>query len=328
MASQRDYYQLLGVKRDATAADIRKAYRRLARQYHPDVNQSPEAVQRFSEISEAHEVLSDEEKRKSYDRFGHAGVGAGRPDGAPPGGGFHTSWSSDAPGAGGSTADFGSIFEQMFGGAGGAPFGAGAGPGVGPTPRGAPRPTRGEDMKHRITVSFMTAAIGGQEQVHLRTGGGVQTLTVTIPPGMEDEGKLRLKGRGQASLTGGPAGDLIIIVKVGHHPWFRREGLDLLIDVPVSIAEAALGTTVEVPLLDGSVTMKIPAGASSDRKLRIKGKGIDDGKGRVGDFYVVVQIAAPEELTEPQRRILEDLAAGLKNPRESGPWADATSDGA
>jgi len=350
MAAERDYYDILGVKRDATDAEIRKAYRKLARTFHPDMNKSPEAAEKFSEVSEAYEVLSDAEKRKTYDRFGRADVGA---PGSAPGssrggaggpGGFRYSWSSapggapgGGPGAGpggeGVPPEVESIFEQMFGGrAGGSPFGFGgfgAGPAGGATGGGArsrtaarPQPEKGEDLHHALTVTFMTAALGGSEAIRLNTGSGSQTITVRIPPGIEDGGKLRLKEKGQPSMTGGPAGDLIITIKVGHHPLFRREGLDLLVDVPLTIAEATLGTKIKVPLLSGSVELKIPAGASSGQKLRIKGKGIDDGKGRIGDFYAVVQIVAPDALSPEGEEHLRALAGELKNPRDSGPWAE------
>lgn len=168
----------------------------------------------------------------------------------------------------------------------------------------------------------MTAAKGGSEHIRLNTGTGAQTITVKIPPGIEDGGKLRIKGKGQPSPSRGADGDLIVTVTLGKHPLFRREGLDLLVDVPITIAEAALGTSVNVPMLSGSVEMKIPAGAGSGRKLRIKKKGIADSKGRVGDFYAVVQIVAPDSLGDQDREMLKNLASRLKNPRESGPWND------
>ncbi len=326
MPVSQDYYDLLGIKRDAAESEIRKAYRRLARQYHPDMNKSPEAEKKFAEISEAHDVLSDPDKRRAYDRFGQAGVGArhGAPGYGPGPGGFQQTWSTSGPGA---EPDMESIFEQMLGGrtGGGSPFGYSGfgGPGS-PAAQAQPRPTKGADLHHRLAVSFMTAAKGGDEHIRLNTGAGTQTITVRIPPGMDDAGKLRVKGKGQTSPNGGPDGDLIITVSVGRHPLFRREKLDLLLDVPVTIVEATAGVTIHMPLLTGSVDMKIPPGASSGRKLRIKGKGIEDGKGRVGDFYAVVQIVVPEELSEAGHEHLRQLADELKNPRESGPWADLT----
>ncbi len=321
MSTHQDYYQLLGVKRDATVVELRKAYRKLARKYHPDVNKSPEAARRFTEISEAYEVLSDPDKRKTYDRFGHAGLGSGPASGGP-GGGFRQTWSGPGGAQPGGSIDVESLFGEMFGSGGGSPFGVG---GFQPGPGGVgapPPPKKGQDLLHRLSLSFMTAASGGEEHVLINMGNSRQTITVKIPPGIEDEGKLRIKAKGQLSPNGGPPGDLIITVNVGKHPLFRREGLDVLVDVPITIAEATLGTTVSVPLLAGSVEMKIPSGASSGQKLRIKGRGIDADKGRIGDFYAVIQIVAPESLSDEGRHLIEQLSRELQNPRQSGPWAD------
>lgn len=318
--SAKDYYELLGVSRNATADEIRRAYRRLARQFHPDVNKSPDAATRFAEINEAYEVLSDAKKRKTYDQFGHTRVGAAGPGGF---GGGRVRWSDFAGGPGGFETgragpgidpdDLGSLFEQMFSGRGGpSPF---AGPGHAAAP-----PQRGSDLQHELTISFLTAARGGQEQLHLRQQGSDERISVKIPPGIESGAKLRIKGKGQPGPGG--YGDLILTVKVGKHPYFRREGLDLLVDVPITIAEAVTGAVATVPLLSGSVSIKIPPGASSGRKLRVKGRGIADGKGKQGDFYAVVQIAAPDRITEKARSLIQQLAGELKNPRDSAPWVE------
>jgi DnaJ-class molecular chaperone len=309
----RDYYDILGVRRDATDDEIRSAYRGLARRYHPDVNKDKDAEQRFAEVSEAYEVLSDPEKKAAYDRFGHAGVGAGGPSGGGPQGWGHA--------GGASAADFGDIFEQMFGGAGPSFHpGAGAAP-----PR--PRPRRGHDLERTVTVTFMTAALGGTE--HLRVahqegdqGGSGAEIAVTIPAGVEDGTKLRLRGRGSAGSSGGPRGDLIVTVRVGRHPYFRREGLDVLIDLPISVTEATLGCVIDVPLLAGSVELRVPPGSSSGTRLRVKDKGIRPPKRAPGNFYAVVQIAAPSELSPRARGLFESLREELKNPRDSRPWAD------
>ena len=153
-------------------------------------------------------------------------------------------------------------------------------------------------------------------------GAKTQTVKVKIPRGVDSGAKLRVKGKGRPSPQGGSAGDLILELDVGAHPLFRREGLDLVVDVPVNIAEAALGTTVDVPLLNGTAEIKIPPGASSGTRLRIKGKGLQDAGGKKGNFYAVVQIVAPAELSDDIRAQLEALRPELKNPRESGPWAD------
>jgi len=311
MSKQRDYYDDLGVGRGATADEIRKAYRRLARKHHPDVSSSPDAARQFAEISEAYEVLNDAEKRKTYDSFGRAGVkGAGR-------GGFDPNDFSGFSGGGFDAGDVGSIFDQMFGGqTGGSPFSANHGQ--------RPVPRKGHDLEHALHVTFMTAATGGEERLRLGRGSGSEsgrTINVKIPAGIDTGGRLRIKGRGHPGASGGPAGDLILTLGVGAHPHFRRDGLDLLVDVPITIAEAALGVSVTVPLLKGSAEIKIPPGASSGRKLRIKGKGIQGARDRSGDFYAVVQIVAPADLSERGRTLLEELADELKNPRDSGPWS-------
>jgi curved DNA-binding protein len=319
MPQDRDYYEVLGVGRDATADEIRRAYRRLARQYHPDVNKSSDAATRFAEMQEAYEVLSDAEKRKAYDRFGHAGVGVGH---GPGGFGRGGAWRVNVgPGGQFDASDFASVFDELFGGRAGAPFGVGPQRPEAEVPR-RPPPSRGRDLHDALVVSFMTAALGGSEQVRVTGGGGPpQTITVKIPPGIDTGEKLRVKGKGHPGRGGAPAGDFILTVQVGRHPYFRREGLDVLIDVPVTIAEATFGASVTVPLVKGSVEIKIPPGASSGQKLRVKQEGLADAKGRTGDFYAVVQIVAETDLSPRGRELLRELEAELKNPRKSAPWA-------
>ncbi len=310
MAGEKDYYEVLGVDRGASADAIRKAYRGLAREFHPDVNKSADASTRFAEVQEAYDVLSDAEKRKAYDRFGHAGVGVGQGPGGFGGGGWSAQYSGDPFGG----ADFTSAFEDLFGArGGGSPFDRAA-PGVMP-------PRRGNDFQHMLSVTFMTAALGGTEIIRIGKGSKPQTISVKIPAGIESGAQLRVRGKGAAGVDGGPSGDLRLTVEIGQHPWFRREGLDVLINVPVTIAEATFGTTVTLPLLKGSVDLKIPPGAASGQKLRVKGKGMDDGKGGHGDFYAVVQVVAPTELTERGTRLLHELEPELQNPRDSGPWS-------
>ncbi len=319
---QRDYYATLEVDRKATAEEIRKAYRRLARKYHPDVNKSPDAATRFAAVQEAYEVLSDASKRKAYDQFGRDGVKVGQ------GPGGFGGW--DVGFGRGGVDDLSSIFEEMFGGAG--PFGGGR-PFGRSTSTGAQRSTarearraraepaaRGADVRETLQVSFMTAALGGKEELRRSTpgSGAGKTISVKIPAGIESGTQLRVKGAG---APGDPTGDLILAVAVGEHPYFRRQGLDLYIDVPITIAEAALGTKVDVPLLEGSVEIAVPPGTGSGQKLRVRGKGIRDTRGRQGDFYAVVQIAAPCGLSARGREILEELQGELQNPRDSAPWA-------
>ena len=301
MAAGTDYYDTLGISRSATDDEIRAAFRSLARKYHPDVSKEPDSEKRFAEVQEAYEVLSDTEKRQAYDRFGHAGSAAA--GGAPGGGGW------DYRGRGGQEGDpaaFQEIFEEMFRGQGGRsdPFSA-----------GDRRPRRGADVSQSVTVTFLTAALGGEESVTLGDGTSV---SLRIPAGIEDGGRLRIREKGAPGPDGGPPGDVIVTVRVGGHPFFRRAGLDLLIDVPISLVEAVRGTAVSIPLLQGAVDLRIPAGSSSGRKLRIGGKGITDPSGRQGDFYAIVQIRAPEAetLSEAGQSALDTLSAELPDPRE------------
>jgi DnaJ-class molecular chaperone len=334
MSKQRDYYDVLGVGRGSSVEAIRKAYRKLARQLHPDVNKAPDASKKFAEVQEAYDVLSDEQKRRAYDQFGHVGVGAtGNGPAASWGAGRgtrggRTVWTHAGPGTGDFNAgDFASIFEQMFGGEASVGMGGARTTGFGGRggPQARPAPQRGQNIEHAITVSFMTAAMGGSEQIRMTAADGESNnITVKIPPGIDSGAKLRVRGKGQPGI-GGEAGDLIITVQVGSHPFFRRDGLDLFIDVPVSIAEAVLGAQVTVPLItDGSVDVRIPPGTSSGQKLRVRGKGLADGKGATGDYYVVVQIIAPkpETLAPGDRAAIEELAKHLPNPRESAPFVD------
>jgi len=324
--SQRDYYEVLGVSRSASADEIKKAHRRLVRQWHPDRNKAPEAATRFAEIQEAYDNLSDPEKRKNYDRFGHtrgpAGFGAGA--GGGPGGRTYT-WSSSGQPGGGMNAegfdfsgggDVGSIFEELFGrqrrgGAGGA--------GRGRT-RGAAPAMRGEDIPHSIDITFDTALRGGKESLRLMRGEQSETIEITIPPGIGDGAKLRLRGKGQPSPTGGESGDLILTIHVGKHPWYRREGLDVYLDLPITIAEAVAGATVQVPTPHGAVSLKVPPGANSGQKMRLTGRGVKTADGKSGDFYAVVQVQTPRDLSAEDRAFIAELAERLPNPRRGQPW--------
>jgi len=340
MADSKDLYQLLGVSRSASADEIRKAYRKLALKHHPDVSDAPDAAARFAEIQEAYDILADDEKRKAYDKFGMTGVRgqAGAAAGYGPGGpfgaggarpGVRYKWSQGGPGGAGGAQEFdipdlGSIFEEMFGGrGGGSPFGGGA-----RQQARQPMKQRGRDVYHPLTVPFLSAAMGGTETLQLnKSTGERESIDVRIPAGIEDGAKLRIRGRGNPGMNGGEAGDVILTIRVGKHPYFKRDGNDVLLDVPVSIAEAALGATVTIPLLKGSAEVKIPAGTASGSKLRIRGKGIEAASGAAGDFYAVVQIVPPKSLTDDEKTLMEELALKLKNPRESAPWAeDGTQD--
>jgi DnaJ-class molecular chaperone len=292
----RDPYDILGVPRSATPEQIREAHRKLAKKFHPDLNKTAEAGAKFKEIQEAYDLLSDAQKRKQFDQFGHAGPSMG---GAP--GGAQGGWGNvDA-----------STFEEIFGDfmGGGARRAGGR--------RGGAR--AGEDLESRITVDFMTAALGGVRHVSLESGGQPISLDVRIPPGIESGGDLRLRGKGGEGMGGGPAGDLVLHISVAPHPWFRREGLDVVVEVPISIAECALGTSVEVPLLEGTATLRVPAGTASGKRLRLKGKGVA-AKGDTGDLYAVIRVEAPKALNDEDRAALERMKATEPDPRADAPW--------
>lgn len=312
-----DYYKTLGVARSASEDEIRKAYKKLARENHPDVKPNdPAAAERFKQASEAYEVLSDAEKRKQYDQFGAAWKHAGQAGGAYPGG---------RPFSGGRApdVDLGDIFgggaggvdlEDIFGGM----FGGGARPGR----SRAPRPQRGGDIQTEITVPFQLSAQGGTYDVHLGREAGAETLSVKIPPGIRDGGVIRLAGQGQPGQAGGEPGDLLITIHVAPHPYFRREGHDVLLDVPLTITEASLGAKVDVPtLLEGWVTLSIPPGTPSGAKLRLKGKGFPNPKTHEpGDQYAVVKIVPPKDPDEPVRKLLQELAERSHEAPRRGLW--------
>jgi len=299
-----DYYSNLGVSRTATADEIRKAYKKIAKESHPDVKPGDKAAaERFKQAAEAYEVLGDEEKRKKYDQFGehwkHADqMGAGARGGGRGSAGGGPQFDFDPSDLFGGGFDLG----DLFGGRG-----------------RKPKAQRGSDLQTEIQVPFSVAAVGGSHDLTLATGSSQERLTVKIPAGMKDGGVVRLRGQGQAGQGGGPAGDLLVTVRVAPHPYFKREQDDLLIEVPVTFTEAALGAKVDVPTLsEGLVTLKIPAGSSSGTRLRMKGKGIVNPKTKAyGDQYVVVKIVSPP-IQGRVKELLEELAEeSPQNPRSA-----------
>ena len=360
MAEKRDYYEVLGVEKGASEDEIKKAYRKLAKANHPDLHPGDkECEERFKEINEAYEVLSDPDKRAKYDQFGHAAFdpSAGGPGGAGFGGfgGF-----GDIFGGG-----FGDIFGDIFGG----------GFGGGQTQRSGPR--RGENLRVRLNITFEEAAFGCEKEINVgrveqcpdckgtgcapgttpevcpdckgtgsvrttqRTPFGVvqtsgackkcggrgkiihqpcprcggrgavrknQTIKVKIPSGIDDGQTLNLRGKGNAGLDGGPAGDLLITVFVKPHPLFERDGNSVLMEMPVSFAQAALGAEIEVPTIDGRIEYKIPEGTQTGTTFRMRGKGIQNvnGRGR-GDQYVRVNIEVPKNLSDKQKKLLREF---------------------
>ena len=320
-----DFYKTLGVSKTATSEEIRKAYRKLAKENHPDRNpDDPAAVERYKAAGEAYAVLSDDDKRKQYDRFGanykqFGGAGGPGGGGSPfGGGGFGGGNPFGGGGFGGGPVDLGDLFggggfdvNDLFGG----------GPRGGRTHRGGRRSgpfgganrggAKGADVKSEIRVPFTLAVNGGEYDLDLDRGGSRETLTVKIPPGVPDGGTIRLAGRGEPGRAGGQSGDLLLTVRVAPHPLFTREGNNLLIDLPLTPAEAALGVKADVPTLAGdTVTLTVPPGTSSGAKLRLRGKGVPDRKtGTPGDQLVRTKLVVPkrDDLTDDQRSLYEQL---------------------
>ncbi len=355
MVVKRDYYDVLGVSRDASTEDVKKAFRKLAFQYHPDRNRDDGASEKFKEVNEAYEVLSDENKRAAYDRFGHEG------DPNIFGRGFE----------GFDFGGFGDIFDAFFGGAGGG--------------AAARAPRRGEDLRANLKITFEEAALGCEKEVEItRTevcdichgtraepgsqpercpscdgtgqvrrvqrslfgqfintaicsqcqgegqiikepcreckGTGIckqkRRISVRIPAGIDHGNGIRLSGEGHAGSRGGSAGNLYVMVSVSRHDFFTREGEDVLYDLPVNFAEAALGTEVQVPTLYGDEKLKVPAGSQTDSVFKLKGKGIPHlhGGGK-GDQLVRLQVVTPESLTKEQKKLFEELARSLGGTR-------------
>ncbi len=322
-----DYYKTLGVPRTADAAEIRKAYRKLAGKHHPDRNaDDAKAAETFKEVGEAYAVLSDADKRAAYDRFGsnYKQFGGGRPGGGSPfgGGGF-------GGGAGGGPVDASDLFgdgfdlNDLLGGlggggrrprGGGSPFGGMGGGGMGGGGMGGgarSRPRKGADVRTTATVPLTVAARGGEYELNLDRGGKRESLTVKIPAGIAEGGTMRLAGKGEPGGPGGTAGDLLLTVKAAPHPVFRRDGANLLMDLPLTPAEAALGAKVDVPTLsDGTVTLTIPPGTNGGAKLRLRGKGVPNTKaGADGDQIVQTKIVVPKTPTDRQRELYVELLA-------------------
>ncbi|MCL0095522.1 molecular chaperone DnaJ [Dehalococcoidia bacterium] len=363
MITKRDYYEILGVSRGATEEEIKKAYRRMAFRYHPDRNRDSAAEEKFKEINEAYEILSDSQKRAIYDRFGHAGLSAGQAGPQGFGRGF------DGFDFGG----FGDIFDAFFGGV---------------SRDRRPTAERGSDLRHSVEISFEEAAFGCEREIELDriepcsacrgggnepgsepavcpncggtgevrrsqhslfghftniitcercrgrgrivvnpcrqcNGGGREhrrrRIVVRIPPGVDDGTTVRLTGEGNTGSEGGPPGDLYVTISVANHQYLRRDGADVLYDLPLNFAEAALGGEMEIPTLDGYFPIKIPAGVQDGQTFRIRGKGAVQLNGsRRGDQIVIVHVVTPTSLNQKQRRLFQELAQVLEPARLPG----------
>lgn len=322
MASQdwfdKDFYKILGVSKDVSPAELKKAYRKLARKYHPDANPGNAAAEaKFKEISEAHAVIGDPEQRKEYDAVRAMGGGARftAPGGAGQAGGFEDVFGGMFGGGGGRQQSYSfqqGGFDDMLGGV----FGRGGGFGTSSGGfRGHGGPSRGLDVVATATIDFITAVHG--DQITLQTQDG-RPIKVKIPAGVADGQKIKLRGKGQPSPDGGESGDIVLTITVRKHPVFEREGLNLRVMVPITFVEAALGATIEVPTLGGPpVKLRVAPGTPSGRVLRVKGRGVTTPKG-VGDLLAVVQVAVPSHLSKEAEERLEAFAESLpkENPRD------------
>lgn len=322
MSSEQDLYAILGVPRSATEAEIKKAYRKLAMKYHPDKNpDDPVAEEKFKHVTAAADILTDSEKRKLYDEFGPEAIRMGfDPEkarayrqwqqGGGMGGGADFFGGMGGGGAGG--VDLGDLLNQFFGrrrggqrasgGAGGGGFGFGF---------GSPEP---QHIKTEMTLSLREAVLGGEREVLVNRAGKQSKLKVKIPQGIDSGQTIRLAGQGHPGGAMGKDGDLLIQVKVGAHPHLKREGKNLTLKLPITVAEALGGASVEVPTFDGNVRMKVPAGAQNGMKMRLKGKGVPARKGQEpGDLYVVLDVRMPPKDSGAEK-FAEDLAKLYPKP--------------
>jgi curved DNA-binding protein len=287
----KDYYAILGVGRDAAEADIKHAYRKLARKYHPDVSKEAGAEEKFKEVSEAYETLRDKDKRAAYDQLGSYRPGQ---DFRPP-----PDWETRF-GAGGTEEffDLGDLFEHLSGRAG----------------RRGPMPGRNYELN--AALSLEQAARGTELEVALPGAGEAKTVRVRVPPGVTDGHRLRVPGKGAPGREGGPAGDIYVNISLSPHRLFKASGHDLYLDLPIAPWEAVLGAKVEVPTLEGRITVSVPPGSRSGQKLRVGGRGLPQPRGSAGNLYCVLAIATPPGPTEREKALYEELAkVSTFNPR-------------
>lgn len=301
----KDYYTVLGIPKHASKDDIQREYRKLARKYHPDVNKTPAAEEKFKEIGEAYEVLKDPDKRAKYDRYGAAWKAAQQSGGTPPPG-YEDVW-VDLGNTGeiffSGTSGFSNFFEQLFGSASGRQR-----PGNSNQAWQWSRP--GADREAHLALTLEEAAYGGEREVALASSatGPSKTYLVHIPKGIRPGQRIRLAGQGDPGTGEGKAGDLYLTVDLLPHPLFRLEGKDLYTTLPVTPWEAALGAEVTLPTLDGAVHVKVPAGSSSGRKIRLRGKGFPGTQSGPGDLYAEISVRVPETLSVEEQKLFEQLA--------------------
>jgi curved DNA-binding protein len=317
-----DYYKTLEVPREAAPADIQKAYRRLARKYHPDLHPDDKsAKKKFQEVQAAFDVLNDPSKRELYDRYGSsfesaAAAGAG----ARPG----STWST-SPGGGFEDFDFSQFFGERFGGQQTSGFGDIFGQArrgrAGARSRGAAR-TRGVDLEQEIRIPFHTSVLGGEAHLTIhRPSGKTDTIAVKIPAGITDGKKIRLRGQGDPGIDGATPGDVFLTIRVSPHPFFERRGDNLHVKVPVTLAEAAEGARIDIPTPQGTVALRVPPATSSGTKLRIKGRGVARQGQPVGDLLADIQIVLPKQLDETSLDLIRQVAARhVLNPRSELRW--------
>ncbi|HEX3732481.1 MAG TPA: J domain-containing protein [Mycobacteriales bacterium] len=298
----RDYYEVLGVSRTANAEELQRAYRKLARRYHPDVNRDPAAEERFKEINEAYGVLSGPETRKRYDRFGpdfrRIPEGHEQAAGGPSRGGWRSGpgesrvyYGGDPNVAGGINIE--DLFGGIFGGRDAGPFRSSM---------------AGADQEAELELSLEEAYRGGQRRVTLPGPSGPASFDVTIPPGVTDGQRIRLAGEGGQGSGSGSPGDLYLVVRIAPHPRYRLNGHDLALDVTLTPWEAALGATVPVDTPGGEAKVRVPPGSSTGRRLRLRGEGMPNSRGAPGDLYAEVKVAVPPRLSRKERELFEALA--------------------
>ena len=313
----KDYYKTLGVSKNASAEEIKKAYRKLARQHHPDINKKPDAEKRFKELNEANEVLSDPEKRKRYDTVGPDWERF-RQGGQQPGGfqWVYTGQPGADPFNGGEAGGFSDFFRTLFG-EGQADFDTG--PLFGRPSARRRRSVAGTDVESEVEITLAEAYKGTERSVEMRLpDGATRRLSVKIPVGVRDGQRIRLAGQGAPGSAGGPSGDLFLRVRVRPTPVFQRDGDDLRMDLPVALHEALLGAEVTVPTLKGRVSLRIPPETQNGRTIRLAGQGMPRATGGFGDLYVTVKVVLPTKLTDKERELVNELATARagEDPRK------------